>query len=258
MISEETIKQVKEQADVIPLDADDLEKSGRELEALFAWLRKNPDIGEFDEVLVAERYIALCAKHEAAVKRGKPGWMRTPANQVRDELVREARAEALKRENPSMSPDLSHVLVSACVKFEASSGKCQHIFYVEPAPTEEFIETLASRVWNLSDGIPYAAIRELCENFIHAHFEDVVVTTSKGGKRIVFSDGGPGPKWEDDFQKVGYSTATSAMKRYIRGAGSGFSIVKEHCEATNPRISLIFGNRHGNGFMVCLSRRDSE
>lgn len=242
----------------IPLDAEALEKSGRELESLFAWLRKNPDIGEFDEVLVAERYIALRSEHETAVKRGKPGWMHTPANQVRDELVREARAEALKRESPSMSPDLSHVLAPACVRYELPGGNSRRIFSIEPAPTEEFIETLTSRVWNLSDGIPYTLIRELCENFIHAYFEDVEVTISCCGRRIVFSDGGPGPNWEDDFQRAGYSTATEPMKRYIRSIGSGLSIVKEQCEAANSHISLIFGNRHGKGFSAYLVAAEEE
>ena len=240
----------------LPLSEREKTPTDGNVAALIRWLYSNDDIGEFDEEEVAERYRELYAKHVVDTKRGKPGWMRTPANIIRDELVAAGRNIDLASNHPAMSDDLSWVVRP--VEVSVSVGDDVVKYSVSPAPTANFTDALALLVWRLSDGFPYEAIRELCENFIHAYFEDVEVTISRGGKRVVFSDGGPGPNWEDDFQRAGYSTATEPMKRYIRSIGSGFSIVKEQCEAANSHISLIFGNRHGKGFSAYLVAAEEE
>lgn len=94
-----------------------------------------------------------------------------------------------------------------------------------------FIETLAARAYQLAHDqggrIPYTLIREIVENFIHAHFSEVVVTVLDSGNTIRFSDQGPGIHDKEKALLPGFSTATSAMKKVIRGVGSGLPIVKE-------------------------------
>jgi anti-sigma regulatory factor (Ser/Thr protein kinase) len=93
------------------------------------------------------------------------------------------------------------------------------------------IERVASRTYNIArergGGIPYTTIREVSENLIHAGFSEVVITILDDGDTIRFSDQGPGIADKERVFLPGFSTATSDMKTYIRGVGSGLPIVKE-------------------------------
>ena len=99
------------------------------------------------------------------------------------------------------------------------------IIRIEPVQTEDFIENLASRTYELSHemggAVPYTIIREVTENFIHASFEEVVISVLDGGNTIRFSDQGPGIPDKKKARKPGFTSATKAMKAYIRGVGSG-------------------------------------
>lgn len=102
---------------------------------------------------------------------------------------------------------------------------------IDGADLADAIERVASRTYNIArergGGIPYTTIREVSENLIHAGFSEVVITILDDGDTIRFSDQGPGVADKERVFLPGFSTATSDMKTYIRGVGSGLPIVKE-------------------------------
>lgn len=96
---------------------------------------------------------------------------------------------------------------------------------------QEFIDSLGAKIYQLSHerggDAPFAAIKELVENLIHASFKEVVVTILNKGNTIRISDQGPGIANKEKVFEPGFSTATSEMKHIIKGVGSGLPIVKE-------------------------------
>lgn len=66
---------------------------------------------------------------------------------------------------------------------------------IAPTTTAEFIENLASTIYTQAQqaggSIPYTAIREVSENFIHAQFKEIVVSIFDKGNTIRFTDQGP-------------------------------------------------------------------
>jgi len=105
---------------------------------------------------------------------------------------------------------------------------------VEPVAENEarnLIESLATRTYHLSHeaggAIPYAVIREVVENFIHAGFDEVVVSILDDGSTIRFADQGPGIPDKERVFLPGFSTATERMKRVIKGVGSGLPVARE-------------------------------
>ncbi len=94
-----------------------------------------------------------------------------------------------------------------------------------------FINETSEKTYNLSHAIggsiPYTIIKEIIENLIHADFKEVVITVLDRGNHIIITDQGPGIEDKEKAFLPGYTTATSKMKEYIRGVGSGFPIIKE-------------------------------
>lgn len=106
----------------------------------------------------------------------------------------------------------------------------------------EFIEALATRVYDLArdagGALPYTVIREVVENLIHARFAEVVVSILDRGGMIRFSDHGPGIEDKERSFSPGFTTATSEMKRVIRGVGSGLPIVKEYLSLSGGYVTV--------------------
>lgn len=94
-----------------------------------------------------------------------------------------------------------------------------------------FINETSEKTYNLSHelggSIPYTIIKEIIENLIHAGFKEVVITVLDRGNHIIVTDQGPGIEDKEKAFLPGYTSATSKMKEYIRGVGSGFPIIKE-------------------------------
>ena len=94
-----------------------------------------------------------------------------------------------------------------------------------------FINETPQKIYNMSHEIggkiPYTIIKEIIENLIHADFKEVVITILDSGNHVIISDQGPGIEDKEKAFLPGYTSATSKMKEYIRGVGSGFPIVKE-------------------------------
>ena len=69
--------------------------------------------------------------------------------------------------------------------------------------------------------ISLMVIREIVENFIHAHFAEPIISILDGGDTIRFADQGPGIDDKERAFDFGVTSANSKMKRYIRGTGAG-------------------------------------
>ena len=92
--------------------------------------------------------------------------------------------------------DYSYVTQTARVAVYDDPKMAPRVIEVKPAPTQEFIENLAVCIneqrLSLGGEIPYSAIREVAENFIHAQFSEIVVSVLDNGNTIRFCDQGPG------------------------------------------------------------------
>ena len=151
--------------------------------------------------------------------------------------------------------DYSRVDAPARVALYDDLKSAPRITVVDPAPTADFIEHLAATVDEQAKGlggkIPYTAVREVSENFIHAQFRDVVVSILDAGNTIRFADQGPGIAEKEKAQKPGFTSATEPMKHYIRGVGSGLPIVREWI--TDRDGALIIDDNLERGAVVTIT-----
>ena len=131
------------------------------------------------------------------------------------------------------------------------------IIDIEPAPVLEFMENIAVTTYDLAQklggSLPYSVIREIVENFIHASFTECTVSVLDRGNTICFSDQGPGIERKRLVQQPGITSASADMKKYIRGVGSGFPIVKEYLDYRNGYLSI--DDNAQKGTVITLSVR---
>lgn len=117
------------------------------------------------------------------------------------------------------------------------------------------IETLVSRAYDLAydlgGRLPLIVFRELIENLVHASFAEVVITILNQGNTVRFSDRGPGIPDKDAAVRPGFTSADSRAKRFIRGVGSGFSLVKETLAALDGALEIE--DNLGQGTVVTVS-----
>jgi hypothetical protein len=95
----------------------------------------------------------------------------------------------------------------------------------------QLIETISTRAHDLARDqggcLPLAVFRELVGNLVHASFEGVIITILDSGNTLRVSDRGPGIPDKEAALRPGFTSADAAAKRFIRGVGSGFSIITE-------------------------------
>lgn len=110
------------------------------------------------------------------------------------------------------------------------------------ADYRELIDILATKTYQSSKEIggnmPYTVLREIIENLIHAYFKEVVISVFDGGNTVRISDQGPGIKNKTKAFEPGFSTATSNMKQFIKGVGSGLPITKETLSFLGGAITI--------------------
>lgn len=151
--------------------------------------------------------------------------------------------------------DYSFVDATARVALYDDLKSAPRITKVLPAGTNEFIENLATTVYEqskLAGGhIPYTLIREVSENFIHAQFREIVVSILDDGNTVRFADQGPGIAEKEKAQQPGFSSAIEPMKEYIRGVGSGFPIVKDYLD--DREGSIVIEDNLTTGAVVTVS-----
>ena len=155
--------------------------------------------------------------------------------------------------------DYSYVPHTARVAVYDDLKMPPHIIEIEPAATPDFIEHLASCIndekTKQGGKIPYGAIREVTENFIHARFTEIVVSILDGGNTIRFCDQGPGIENKGKAILPGFTSAIEPMKHYIRGVGSGLPLVKEYLDFSGGRI-IIEDNIH-TGSVVTITLNEN-
>lgn len=136
------------------------------------------------------------------------------------------------------------------------------VIQIPGAATHTFIEQIASLTYQnaqaLGGLIPYTVIREVSENFIHANFNEVVVSILDRGNTIRFSDQGPGIQQKELVQEPGFTSATEPMKRYIRGVGSGLPIVKDYLTISHGYISIEDNVNQGSVVTISLMKQPSK
>lgn len=129
---------------------------------------------------------------------------------------------------------------------------------IEPADTGQFIENISSRTYELASScggsIPYTVIREVAENFIHAQFQNIIVSIFDKGNTIRFADQGPGIENKRKALEPGFTSAIEPMKKYIRGVGSGLPIVREWLSLSNGTISIDDNLTSGAVITISLSK----
>jgi hypothetical protein len=77
------------------------------------------------------------------------------------------------------------------------------------------------------------------------------VSVLDGGRKIRFADQGPGFSDSGKATRPGFTTATAAMKRFIRGVGSGLPIVSAYLEHCGGHLTIE--DNLGRGSVVTVS-----
>jgi len=154
------------------------------------------------------------------------------------------------------APSVS-VSSSARIAVYEAPGAAPCVEEVPPAPVADFIEAIATRVHRLSGeaggNLPYTVVREVAENLIHAGFAEPVISILDGGATVRFADQGPGIPQKAHAILPGYTTASGAMKAYIRGVGSGLPIVRDFLVLSGGALTIE--DNLGHGSVVTISSR---
>ncbi len=120
---------------------------------------------------------------------------------------------------------------------------------IEPTDIGQYIEEIAAKTYEFAQqkgsSIPYTVIKEVCENFIHAQFKDPCISILDNGNTIKFTDQGPGITDKQRAQLPGFTSATTEMRKYIRGVGSGLPTVKDYLRFSNGRLIIEDNIREG-------------
>lgn len=133
---------------------------------------------------------------------------------------------------------------------------------VEPTDIRSYLEEITKTVFELATqqggDWSFMLIRELVENFIHASFIEPAISILDKGQTLVFSDQGPGIPNKQAALKPSFSSATSGMKHYIRGVGSGLPIVEEQMKLKHGTITIEDNLGHGTIVTVSLVRHPED
>ncbi|WP_251198288.1 ATP-binding protein [Anaerotardibacter muris] len=151
-----------------------------------------------------------------------------------------------------------HIESIAVVAIYDTLQSTPQIVQIPGGPTHQFIEDIASITYKEAQQrgglIPYTVIREVAENFIHANFNEPVVSIFDKGNTIRFADQGPGIKDKERAQEPGFTSASEPMKKYIRGVGSGLPLVKEILGFSHGTIKIEDNINHGSVVTISLLR----
>ena len=134
------------------------------------------------------------------------------------------------------------------------------VVLVEPKDVRSYLEEIAATVNQLAHEqggkIPFMVMREIVENFIHAHFVAPTISIMDNGNTIRFSDQGPGIKEKNRALEFGTSSATEEMKSFIRGVGFGLPYAQQYMVEKGG--SLTLEDNISGGTIVTLSTRCSK
>ena len=143
--------------------------------------------------------------------------------------VREERAEG--EQTTTQAPKAMYAARIAVYDDMLSTPR---VIVIDPQDVRTYLEETTNTVYQCmkeqGGHISLMVIREIVENFIHAHFAEPIISILDGGDTIRFADQGPGIDDKERAFDFGVTSANSKMKRYIRGTGAGFPMVQEYLE----------------------------
>ena len=129
------------------------------------------------------------------------------------------------------------------------------VIVIEPQDVRTYLEETTNTVYRCmkeqGGKLSLMVIREIVENFIHAHFAEPIISILDGGNTIRFADQGPGIDDKERAFDFGVTSANRDMKRYIRGTGAGFPMVQEYLENAGGAVSIE--DNMGAGTVVTVS-----
>ena len=139
--------------------------------------------------------------------------------------------QALNSENfNTIEENPSYPIVSRIAVYD-NMRSIPRLIEMQSDSINNFLDETPQKIYSISHEmggkIPYTIIKEVVENLIHANFCEIIITILNNGNHIIISDQGPGIIDKEKAFLPGFTSATSTMKKYIRGVGSGLPIVKE-------------------------------
>ena len=159
---------------------------------------------------------------------------------------------------PHKNNDFSFVKQEARIAIYDDVQSLPRVVEIRPNNTAEFIQNLSEEVYreskNLGGEISYTVINQVVQNFIHASFNEIVVSVLDGGNTIKFTDQGPGIENKEKAVEPGFSSATSEMKNFIDGVGFGLCYVKEYADLKNGSIKIEDNLAKGSVVTISLKQ----
>lgn len=113
---------------------------------------------------------------------------------------------------------------------------------LESPDLAQFLKDLAETTYSLHQksggNLPFAVVKEVTENVIHANCQGVVVSIFPNGTGIQVSDQGPGISDKIRALQPGFTTSTAQMRQYIKGVGSGLTTVSRLMQSIGGRLHI--------------------
>lgn len=170
-----------------------------------------------------------------------------------DGVVREPRSGGVAP-NPHSAATSEATLGPALIAVYDNLTSSPRVERIARDSARDLIEELATRTYQISHEaggkVPYMVIREIVENFIHAGFDEVVVSVLDGGNTLRFADQGPGIQDKERAFLPGFTTATDTMKHVIKGVGSGLPVARECLTFSEGTIDI--DDNLGTGTVITL------
>ena len=134
------------------------------------------------------------------------------------------------------------------------------VVVIDPCDITDYLTQITQTVYQLmaeqGGDLPHMIIRELVENFIHASFIEPTISILDKGQTLVFSDQGPGIANKAAAVRPSFSTATSEMKYYIRGVGSGLPMVEDYLKMRHGSMKIEDNLDHGTIVTVSFAHKE--
>ena len=119
------------------------------------------------------------------------------------------------------------------------------------AGSRKFSKLVSEKIKETGGRVPEEAVQEVIDNLIHAEYQGVVISLLDGGRSLRVSDRGPGVERKDRAFEFGFSGASMAALREIRGVGAGLGIARREAERVGGTVTLE--DNIGGGTVVTIS-----
>lgn len=161
------------------------------------------------------------------------------------------------RENGQVSEDTQGTPVSYATRIAVYDDMLStpRVIVITPKDVRTYLEEITNTVYRCmkeqGGTISLMVIREIVENFIHAHFVEPIISILDNGATIRFADQGPGIEDKERAFEFGVTSADRDKKRFIRGTGAGFPMVQQYLENAGGAVSIE--DNLGQGTVVTVS-----